>query len=199
MDYFFFCALSSIIKLEDINHELLQFEENLMSEIRKNNPEIFDQIEFTQNYLIESTLKFIILRYNQAIDKGIGIQELFKSIEKKSVDGNKKYASVFDIISLNLTKGLAPSIKDVQLATNYFNNNSIEKTDRVTKIGSIPNIDLNVLRQMVEWDSRMKILTNGERTYIADLAYELKPLNQFHKKNAEKHLQTLLKAGFMLK
>jgi hypothetical protein len=188
--------ISTIIKLEDLNQELLQFEENLMSEIRKNSPEIFDQIEFSQNYLIESTLKFIILKYNQAIDKGIGIQELFKSIEKKSVEGNKKYASIFDTISLNLTKGIAPSIKDVQLATNYYDNNP---TVKPIEAGKLPNIDLNVLRQMVEWDARMKILTNGERTYIADLAYELKPLNQFHKKNAEKHLNTLLAAGFNLR
>jgi len=191
--------LSSIIKLEDINQKLLQFEENLMLEIRINNPDIFDQINVAQNYLIESTLKFIILKYNQAIDKGIGIQELFKSIEKKSVEGNKKYASVFDTISHNLTKGVAPSIKDIQLATNYFNNNTIERTYIEPKVGSTPSIDLKVLRQMVEWDSRMKILTNGERVYLADLAYELKPLNQFHKKNAEKHLQTLLSTGFKLR
>ena len=188
--------ISSIIKLEDLNQELLQFEENLMSEIRKNSPEIFDQIEFSQNYLIESTLKFIILKYNQAIDKGIGIQELFKSIEKKSVDGNKKYSSVFDTISLKLTKGIAPSIKDVQLATNYYDNKPIVKP---IEAGKLPNIDLNVLRQMVEWDSRMKILTNGERNYLAELAYELKTLNSFHKINAQKHLEKLLVSGFKLK
>jgi hypothetical protein len=49
---------------------------------------------------------------------------------------------------------------------------------------------------MVEWDSRMKILSTAERAYLADLAYELKPLNSFHQTNAKKHLQRLIKAGF---
>ena len=49
---------------------------------------------------------------------------------------------------------------------------------------------------MVEWDSRMKILTQGQRTYLADFAYELKTLNSFHKSNAEGYLKTLMKAGF---
>lgn len=45
-------------------------------------------------------------------------------------------------------------------------------------------------------DSRMKILTQGERPYLADYAYELKALNSFHKSNAEGYLKTLMNAGF---
>jgi hypothetical protein len=52
---------------------------------------------------------------------------------------------------------------------------------------------------MVEWDSKMKVLSHGERGYLAELAYELKALNQFHKTNAERHMKTLMKAGFRLK
>jgi hypothetical protein len=51
---------------------------------------------------------------------------------------------------------------------------------------------------MVEWESKMKILTTGERTYLAELAYELKGLNEFNKKNAHRHLLKLIKAGFKL-
>jgi hypothetical protein len=58
------------------------------------------------------------------------------------------------------------------------------------------SINLNTLRQMVEWDSRMKFLTNGERIYLADLAYELKPLNSFHKEISKKHLNKLIENGF---
>ena len=89
-------------------------------------------------------------------------------------------------------------MKDIQLASNYYNNSAVVSKKLVTS-SSAPPINLNTLRQMVEWDSRMKILTQGERTYIADLAYELKPLNDFHKTNAEKHLRTLLNSGFILK
>ena len=105
---------------------------------------------------------------------------------------------VFNKIALELAKGIAPSVKDIHLASNYFNK---EATTPIKEIpnSAIPAINLNILRQMVEWDSRMIILSTGERAYMADLAYELMPLNEFHKTNAEKHLKTLLKSGFNLK
>ncbi len=191
--------ISSIIKVEDLGEDILRFESNLMTEIRKNNPEIFDQINITQNYLLESTLKFIVLKYNQALEKGISLQDYFKGIERKAAEEKNKYASAFNSIALNLAKGIAPSVKEVQIASNYFEKETSDKNIIVKVIGSVPNINLNILKQMVEWDSRMKILTQGERTYLADFAYELKPLNSFHKTNAERHLKTLLKAGFSLK
>lgn len=189
--------ISSIIKLEDLSEDNLRFEDNLMNEIRKNNPEIFDQINTPYNYQIESTLKLIILKYNQAIESGIGLKDFFKSIEQKTSESNSKYVSVFNKIALELEKGTAPSVKDIHLASNYFNNEAT--TTKEISSSAVPKINLNVLRQMVEWDSRMKILSNGERQYMADLAYELKPLNQFHKTNAERHLKSLLKAGFKVK
>ncbi len=190
--------ISSIIKLEDLSEDVLRFEGNLMNEIRKNNPEIFDQINSPYNYQIESTLKLIVLKYNQAIEKGIGLQDFFKTIEQKTSEGSNKYASVFNKIALELAKGIAPSVKDIHLASHYFNKEATT-TIKAISSGAVPTINLNILRQMVEWDSRMKILSTGERAYLADLAYELKPLNEFHKTNAEKHLKTLLKSGFNLK
>jgi hypothetical protein len=189
--------ISSIIKLEDLSVDLLQFESNLMNEIRKNNPEIFDQIDAPYNYQIESTLKLIVLKYNQAIENGIGLQDFFKSIEQKSFEGNSKYSSVFDKIAHELARGIAPSVKDIHLASSYFNKEAT--TTKEISSNAVPKINLNVLRQMVEWDSRMKLLSQSEIAYMADLAYELKPLNQFHKANAERHLKTLLKAGFKVK
>lgn len=189
--------ISSILKSVDLSEDNLRFENNLMSEIRKSTPEIFDKINAPYNYQLESTLKFVILRYNQALESGIGIQDFFKSIEKRATSESHKYTSVFNKIALELTKGNAPSVKDITLASNYFNK---EITIKKEISGStLPEINLNVLRQMVEWDSTMKILSQGERGYLADLAYELKTLNQFHKSNAERHLNTLLKAGFKLK
>ncbi len=186
--------ISSIIKLEDLSEDYLRFESNLMNEIRKNSPEIFDQINTPYNYQIESTLKLIILKYNQAIENGFELTDFFKSIEQKTSAVNNKYSSVFNKIAVELEKGVAPSVKDIQLASNYFNKETAPAKE--TPSGAVPKINLSVLRQMVEWDSRMKILSNGERQYMADLAYELKSLNQFHKTNAEKHLKTLMKAGF---
>ena len=188
--------ISSIIKLEDLSEDILKVESDLMIEIRKNSPEIFDQINMTQEYLLENTLKFIILKYNQAIENGIGLKDYFKAIAKKVDDESNKYASVFNTIAINLTKGIAPSVKEVHLASHYFKSEAPEKNTTKKEVNPERSITLNTLRQMVEWDSRMKILTNGERAYLADLAYELKPLNSFHKTNAERHLKTLMNAGF---
>lgn len=187
--------ISSIAKLEDLNEEYLRFESALMYEIRKKNPEVFDTIDTPYNYQIESTLKLIVLRYNQALENGIKISDFFTEIEKKSSLVKAKYSSVFNKIGKNLNSGQVPSVKDIILASNYFN---IEESPKRTVVSqsTIPLIDLDVLKQMVEWDSRMRILSNSERAYIADLAYELKPLNPFHKKNAERHLLTLIKSGF---
>lgn len=187
--------ISSIIKLEDLSEDVLRFEINLMNEIRKNNPEIFDQINSPYNYQIESTLKLIIFKYNHAIENGIGLQDFFKTIQQKTSERSNKYASVFNKIALELANGIAPSVKDIHSASHYFNKESTS-TIKTTSSSAVPPINLNILRQMVEWDSRMKILSTGERAYMADLAYELKPLNEFHKTNAEKHLNTLLKSGF---
>ncbi len=189
--------ISSIIKLEDLREDHLRFESNLMNEIRKNNPEIFDQINTPYNYQLKSTLKLIILKYNQAIENGIWLPGFFKFVEQQTAEGNRKYSSVFNKIANSLTKGIAPSVKDIHLASNYFNAEVVTTTKEISN-GSVPEINLIVLKQMIEWDSSMRILTNGERQYIADLAFELKSLNQFHKTNAEKHLKTLLDAGFKL-
>jgi hypothetical protein len=190
--------ISSIIKLEDLSEDLLRFERNLMIEIRKFNPEIFDQINAPYNYKIDSTLKLVILKYNQAIENGIDLQDFFKTIKQETSESSNKYASVFNRIALDLSKGFAPLVKDIHFASNYFNN---EATTTLKALSStaVPTINLNILRQMVDWDSRMKILSTGERAYMADLAYELKPLNEFHKTNAEKHLKILLKSGLKIK
>lgn len=178
--------ISSIIKMENLSDDILFFENNLINETRKNNPEIFDQIDAPFNYLLDSTLKFIILKYNQAIESGIKVKELFKTMQ----------LPIFGKIADELEKGIPPSVKDIHLASNYFNNRDTTIENSSIKI---PTINLEVLRQIVEWDSRMKILSNAERQYLADLAYELKPLNQFHKSNAERHLAKLVKAGFKLR
>jgi len=48
-------------------------------------------------------------------------------------------------------------------------------------------------------DNELEMYIISCRGYGADLAYELKPLNEFHKTNAKKHLETLLGSGFILK
>jgi len=186
--------LSSITKHLDLEDTIVEFNEHFLSGIRKSSPEIFDKINLDQNYLLENTLKFIIHNYNQSIEKKINVAELFQSISNKA--STKKYSSVYSKIGSNLAKGIAPSVLDVVHASNYFidDSESIKKnTKKETLIG---NISLANLRTMVEWDSKMKILTPNERNYLAELAYELKPYNSFHQEIVKKHLNTLIKKGF---
>jgi hypothetical protein len=188
--------ISSIIKLEDLSEENLRIEKNIIEEIRKKTPEFFDQLDTSYNYQIESVLKLIILKYNQAIEKNIDLKDFFNSFVKKTANVNSKYESIFNRIALELSKGISPSIKDIHIASSYLNVGELKPIEISNSV--IPKININILRKMVEWDSRMKILSVNERAYLADFAYELKSLNEFHKSNAEKHLKTLIKSGFKL-
>ncbi len=191
--------IASIIKFEDMNKKVLDFENDLMHNLRRDSPEIFDKVDECQNYLLENTLKFIILNYNQAIERNINLEDYFNSIDKKSALAGNTNSSIYSKIGKDLHRGIAPSTADVKKACCYFEGS--KKSNTLEKVNSTDSasINLDILRQMVEWDSRMKILTKGEISYLADLAYELKPLNSFHKTIAQKHLITLSKAGFKIR
>lgn len=57
-------------------------------------------------------------------------------------------------------------------------------------------IDIDLIRKMVEWESRVKILTSNQRSYVSDLAYGLKKINSFHEKNLLIYCEKLKAAGF---
>jgi hypothetical protein len=187
--------VSSIIKKEDLSEEMMRFENSFLNSIRRRRPEIFDEITAPYDYQIERTLKFIILKYNYAIENGYNVQDYFKVIEQVYEDKNVNYSSVFNKMAKNLSIGKAPSVHDVYLSSNYFKQSESQETISSVKPKN-PKINLSLLRSMVDWDARMRILSSAERAYIADLAYELKPLNDFHSKNASRHLSTLMKSGF---
>lgn len=190
---------SSIIKYQDLNEKILDFENDLLLNLRKDSPEIFDQVNEDQNHLLENTLKFIILNFNQAIEKNIDVKDYFNSIEQKAIIKGNKHATIYSKIGISLSNGKAPSTKDINLASNYFISEDEKDNKKTAGEDQNTTLTLNQLRMMVEWDSKMKILTQGERTYIADLAYELKPYNSFHQNVVKKHLKTLLLSGFKLK
>jgi hypothetical protein len=77
------------------------------------------------------------------------------------------------------------------------NNNELKNENEQIDISKV-TIDELTMRKMFEWDSRAKILSNKERTYIADFAWGLKKLNSFHEKNIMRHLETLFKNGFKI-
>jgi hypothetical protein len=57
-------------------------------------------------------------------------------------------------------------------------------------------VDVSLIGKMVEWDSRVKILTPKQRSYVADFAYGLKKINSFHEKNLMIYYEKLKAVGF---
>ncbi|WP_084625895.1 AIPR family protein [Flavobacterium soli] len=110
---------ATIQQKDDLTPELILFEESLMHRIRINNPEIFDQISFTPNVLIENTLNYIIRKYNNCIDKSEDIIVAFEKIGDVAKSKEIKYNSVFIEIGKLLNSGNAPTTKQIYYASYY--------------------------------------------------------------------------------
>ena len=78
------------------------------------------------------------------------------------------------------------------LETEVFNKpiKAKENKNQITKV----NVDL--IAKMVEWDSRVKILSSNQRAYVSDFAFGLKKINSFHEKNLLIYYEKLKSAGF---
>jgi hypothetical protein len=73
--------------------------------------------------------------------------------------------------------------------------NSKQTPASETKKSNI-KVDTNLIGKMVEWDSRVKILSAKQRSYVSDFAYGLKKINSFHEKNLMIYYEKLKAAGF---
>ena len=76
----------------------------------------------------------------------------------------------------------------------FFDAGSELQNERKAKSGI--RIDKTLLRKMVDWDTKAKVLSAKELQYVADFAYGLKKLNSFHENNIKRHLSRLQEAGF---
>jgi len=187
----------SIINKLDIDNKLVSFEGNITNRLRVEVPSFFDSIERIDN-LLHRTLDYIISNYNKCINDKKNVLSEFQKIEAIAKAKQIKYASVFDQIGKNLVEGVSPTIKQIYYASNMLkNNNELKNENEKIDISKV-RIDELTMRKMFEWDSKAKILSNKERTYIADFAWGLKKLNSFHEKNIKRHLETLFKNGFKI-
>lgn len=73
--------------------------------------------------------------------------------------------------------------------------NSKQTPTTETKKSNI-KVDANLIGKMVEWDSRVKILSAKQRSYVSDFAYGLKKINSFHEKNLMIYYEKLKAVGF---
>ena len=185
--------INRIASKQDIEHDLIEYEKDLINRIRANKPEIFDQLGTINDNKLNDTLDFIIQIFNKALESRMSLISEFDKVEKIAVSKKAKYASVFGKIARKLEKGLAPNLQDLIYASEYF---KVGKPEHKKKDISQVIISEILLRRMSEWESESRVLTAKERSYLADFAYGLKKRTDFHDRNLKRHLESLLKKGF---
>jgi hypothetical protein len=189
--------IHAIIKKLDIEDDLTSFESTLTNKLRIENPSIFDTIEREEN-LLYKTFDYVVTNYNKCVNEKVDILSEFLKLEAVAKAKQIKYASVFGQIGKNLAKGIPPTVKQIYYASNIFKDSETKVLDSENKQKDISKVRVDelMMRKMYEWDTTAKILSNKERAYIADFAWGLKNLNDFHEKNIRRHLEKLLNKGF---
>tara|TARA_B100002019_G_C20987251_1_gene458755 strand:+ start:266 stop:628 length:363 start_codon:yes stop_codon:yes gene_type:complete len=104
--------------------------------------------------------------------------------------------------SIRLNKLLSETQrKDAIKIIDYVLVSSPNFFDQVSEVSNLQvdeksKIDSELLKKMIVWDTKAKVLSAKELQYVADFAYGLKNLNDFHEKNIRRHLSRLQNAGF---
>ncbi len=191
--------------LSNINHKIInkiEFEEReieienkFINQIRIDTPNIFDELKMDSEMPLNDALNYIILKYNDTISKSKNLKSEFETISKIKELEKFKFTSVFSEIGAQLENGISPNIKQIYYASNSFQKGS---GSQLKKVNDVDNIVINeiLMRKMVEWDIKMKILSAKERQYISDFAYGLKTTTEFHQNNIRRHLIKLANVGF---
>ena len=150
------------------------------------------------NQLIQSELDFIksipINKWNEISKIGMEVENMTQHLKDRAINIQS---------SLRLNKDLTENQrKDALQIIDYILIYSPSFFDTVlgtpTRSKLIQRIDTDLLVKMVEWDTKAKVLSAKELQYIADFAYGLKPLNDFHEKNIKRHLLRLEEVGFVV-
>lgn len=110
---------ASIQQKENLTPDLVSFEETLIIKTRINQPEIFDQISYESNKLLEETFNYIVKKYNSSIDKSENIISIFDKIGSIAKVKGVKFDSVFSEIGKTLNDGYSPTTKQIYYASHY--------------------------------------------------------------------------------
>ena len=117
-------------------------------------------------------------------DRAINILSTIRLNKDLSEIQRKDGIKILDIIMDN-----SPSFFD-EVETQETTSSETETTDiKITN---------EMLIKMVEWDTKAKVLSRKQLQYVADYAYGLKKINDFHKRNLKRYLVTLQDAGFSI-
>lgn len=104
---------------EDLTPELVSFEENIIQKTRTNQPEIFDNINYENNKLLEDTFDYVVKKYNSSIDKSENLISVFEKVGSIAKIKGVKYDSVFSEIGKTLNDGFSPTTKQIYYASYY--------------------------------------------------------------------------------
>ncbi len=76
--------------------------------------------------------------------------------------------------------------------------NSLSEKNENSNKHDLNKLNEFVLKKMMDFDLKYKILTTGERKYLTDFVYGFKKLNAFHESNIKRHLNKMVEKGFEL-
>jgi hypothetical protein len=113
--------IHSINEKRDLDLELLDFENALLSRIRFEVPEVIDELNLIskQDFLFEG-LNNITKTYNVTKEKKLDIQSEFEKHRSICEIKNILYASIFSEIGKKLSKGESPNIKELIQSSEKF-------------------------------------------------------------------------------
>lgn len=168
--------------------------ESISSEKRKRISE-----EEVDNKLLQAELDFV---KSIPISKWLEISKIGSDIENMTQHLKDRAINIQSSLRLNKVlseyqrKDAIKIIENILASSpNFFDDSS--EPSRIPEARSNHKISLDLLAKMVVWDTKAKVLSAKELQYIADFAYGLKTLNNFHEKNIKRHLSRLQDAGFI--
>jgi hypothetical protein len=177
------------IDLESLNADL----ENKLSEKRKRITE--DEVEKQLIKAEEDIIKSIPNSKWIEISKiGSEIENMTQHLKDRAINIQSSLR-LNKVLSENQRKDAIKIIENILASSpNFFDD--MLKTPSMPEAKSNNKINADLLTKMVVWDTKAKVLSAKELQYIADFAYGLKTLNDFHEKNISRHLSRLQDAGF---
>jgi len=160
------------ISEDEINNKIIEQEIELIKSISS---DIWDVIEKwgAKTGKLSKYLQDIALNISVSIKNNRSITDHLRT----------KAISIIEIIIHE-----APEIIEIDISNDPI---QTEKNYNV-----IAKVDTELIAKMVDWDSRARILSSKQRSYISDFAYGLKKINSFHEKNILIYYEKLKAAGF---
>lgn len=185
------------IKNEDFSIDLDSLKGELESKSSENRKRLSE--DEVNNQLIQAELDFVksipIAKWLEISKIGSEIENMTQHLKDRAINIQSSLR-LNKVLSENQRKD-AIKIIEIILASspNFFD--EVSEASRIPEAKSNHKISSDLLTKMVVWDTKAKVLSAKELQYIADFAYGLKTLNDFHEKNIKRHLSRLQDAGFI--